>query len=379
MELVQAPLKSCSDSTVPLESGDTVLRVTTFNILAPVWTHQSIYPGMNMEEFEPLNRSKQQLKALKLLDSDIILMQECQKTELDQLMNLEDGFLKESYDVEFCPFPSTFWTNWLTDATNHEPRENGVCILTRKSVMTKLGAEHVPIDLPEWKNSLPESSLGARACCVTVEIPAWSGVKALIVTSHLDADSAYRAGLQGKALCRKLKTEESQGYDCIIWGGDFNMEWRNPALKQIRSDGFSLASQEVRTPTVYACMACMRVDHIFCSPTEPGGPVQLECLGTYVPTCPKGHCCCKVLPMLTELQWLGCSVKGEYGRCQQVVALILLLLLLPLLLLLWSPFIVNSTCGAKAQRGRVSWALETWGSDHLPVTVSIRGRAAQTA
>jgi len=357
---------------VPLPSGPDVLRVTTFNLLAPVWTHQSIYPGMDMAEFEPSRRRVQQLQALKLLDPDVVCMQECQKSELEQLLALEGGLLRGKYDVEFCPFPPTFWTNWLTDATNYEPRENGVCVLTKKSAMKKLGAEHVPIDLPGWRDMLPESSLGAHACFVKVTVNAWRQAKALIVTSHLDADSAFRAGLQGKALCRTLTTEYLRDYDCIIWGGDFNMEWRNSALGKIQSEGFERASQEVRTPTVYSCGGCVRVDHVFFA-RAPHSSVALECLGTYVPTCPMGHLF-KVIPLLTEIQWLVCSAKGDYGRCQQVATVLLMLLLFPLVILLFVPVIILATCGRGAQLRRVGWALQTCGSDHLPVTVSIRGR-----
>mmetsp|Transcript_16078 Transcript_16078/g.32693 ORF Transcript_16078/g.32693 Transcript_16078/m.32693 type:complete len:371 (-) Transcript_16078:96-1208(-) len=358
-----------SVTSIPLTTGPDVLRVTTFNILAPVWTHQSIYPGMDMSEFDPSVRRKQQLEVLKLLDPDILFMQECQKTELDELLLLEGGLLQERYDVEFCPFPLTFWTNWLTDATNGEPRENGVCVLTKKSSVTKISAEHVPIDLPEWQNKLPQSSLGAHACLVTVEIPCWGGAKALIATSHLDADSAYRAGLQGRELSKKLM--RSGQYDCFIWGGDFNMEYRNGAIQDIQHQGFTRASGEVTTPTVYSCMGCVRVDHVLCAPTAKGGPLSLECLGTYVPHCPLGHTF-KVMPLLSELQWLVCSAKGERGCCVQALTLFFLVLLFPLVLLIFSPVFIQA-CGKRRQCERVSWALKNWGSDHLPVTVSLRG------
>jgi len=358
---------------VPLPSGPDILRVTTFNLLAPVWTHQSIYPGMDMAEFDPPKRRRQQLTVVKRLDPDILLMQECQKTELDQLLVLEDGFLQLKYDVEFCPFPLTFWTNWLTDASDYQPRENGVCILTKKSALKKVRAEHLPIDLPEWRNQLPESSLGAHACLVTVEVPSWQGARALIVTSHLDADSAHRAGLQGRALCKRLlRVDERRQCDCVIWGGDFNMEYRNSALSAIQSEGFVRASEEVRTPTVYAVMGCVHVDHVFCTPTLEDGAVELRSLGTYVPTCPQGHLF-KVIPLLSEIQFLTYVLKGERGRCLQAVTAVLMLLLFPLVLIVFSPVLIMATCGKAGQLRRVSWALERWGSDHLPVTVGIRG------
>lgn len=356
---------------IPIASGPDVLRVTTFNMLAPVWTHESVYPGMDMRDFAPAARRRRQLEALKLLNPDVVLMQECQKTELDQLGELEGGLLLKRYDVEFCPFPLSFWTNWLTDATNYEPRENGICVLTKKSAMTKLGAEHVPIDLPEWESRLPKSSLGARACLVSVEIPRWGGARALIVSSHLDADSAYRAGLQGLELAKKLMRHGQ--YDCILWGGDFNMEHRNPDLNAIQREGFRRASGEVYTPSVYTCVGCVRVDHVLVAPAGAGGPLELESLGTFVPECPLGHML-SVVPFLTELQWLVCSARGERGHCVQVLTLLLLIALFPLVLLFFSPLFVLQ-CGRKRQRHRVHWALGHWGSDHLPVTVCLKGAA----
>uniref|UniRef100_A0A7S0BB91 Endonuclease/exonuclease/phosphatase domain-containing protein n=1 Tax=Pyrodinium bahamense TaxID=73915 RepID=A0A7S0BB91_9DINO len=366
-----------SDTLVgSLPVGPDVLRVTTFNILAPVWTHSSVYPGMDMSEFDPTKRGKRQLEVLKTLDSDIILMQECQKSELDQLLRLDGGHINQVYDVEFCPFPLTFWTNWLTDATNYEPRQNGVCVLTRRATLKKLRAEHLPIDLPNWQHELPEYALGAHACLVTVEVPCWGGAKALIVTSHLDADSAYRAGLQGTELARKLGQRIE--HDCVIWGGDFNMEHRHPALRAVeREGGLQPASGLLGVPTVYAVAATVRVDHVFCSAAPAAGEVAagagriaLECLGTFVPRCPMGHTFA-VLPCLTELQWIVCSVRGERGWAVACLTVLLLILLFPVTILILSPLFVHR-CGRRRQCERLSWALEEWGSDHLPVTVSLK-------
>eukprot|EP00408_Alexandrium_pacificum_P013323 CAMPEP_0171217826 /NCGR_PEP_ID=MMETSP0790-20130122/32889_1 /TAXON_ID=2925 /ORGANISM="Alexandrium catenella, Strain OF101" /LENGTH=345 /DNA_ID=CAMNT_0011683635 /DNA_START=12 /DNA_END=1045 /DNA_ORIENTATION=+ len=333
--------------SVPLETGPDVLRVTTFNLLAPVWTHQSIYPGMDMAEFEPTRRRQTQVEVLQRLDPDVVFMQECQKTELDALLELDDGVIQNKYDVEFCPFPLTFWTNWLTEATDFEPRENGVCVLTKKSAVTKLEAQHLPIDLPEWKDQLPQSSLGAHACLVTVEIPRWGGAKVLLATSHLDADSAHRAGLQGRELAKQLLNIGS--IDCFIWGGDFNMEYRNPTLKEIERMGFTRASGDVKTPTVYACMGCVRVDHIFCAVAPRGGRVAaLESLATYVPTCPMGHTI-SVVPFLSELQWLACSAMGQRGRCLQVLTVLCMIVFFPLVLLLFTPVFILA-CGRRKQR-----------------------------
>eukprot|EP00930_Biecheleria_cincta_P087687 TRINITY_DN7691_c0_g1_i1.p1 TRINITY_DN7691_c0_g1~~TRINITY_DN7691_c0_g1_i1.p1 ORF type:complete len:406 (-),score=59.50 TRINITY_DN7691_c0_g1_i1:94-1311(-) len=358
-------------SPAELPEGPDVLRVTTYNLLAPVWTHSSIYPGMDMTYFDPATRQQQQAKVLTELASDVVFMQECQKTELDALLCI--GSIASMYDVEFCPFPQSFWTNWLTDSTNYEPRENGVCVLTKKSSVRKIRAEHVPIDLPEWQKQLPVYALGAHACVVSASIPGWNEAPVLLVTSHLDADSAYRAGLQGVALSHKInQIAAAEKCDHVVWGGDFNMEYRNPAIRSIASNGFFMASGALKTPTVYAVAATVRVDHIMLSAANPSSPGQrLESLKTFVPKCPMGHTLA-VLPFLTELQWAVSTLKGDRGCIMKVLTMFALLLCFPVVLLLLSPIIIILACGRRKQCERVVWALQNWGSDHLPVTVSIR-------
>mmetsp|Transcript_37421 Transcript_37421/g.106897 ORF Transcript_37421/g.106897 Transcript_37421/m.106897 type:complete len:384 (-) Transcript_37421:92-1243(-) len=371
-----------------LPTGHDVLRVTTFNILAPVWTHSSIYPGMDMQEFEPSARRERLLRMILELDSDIVFMQECQRSELDELLQLDGGALQKTYDVEFCPFPLTFWTNWLTDTTNYEPRENGVCMLTKKVSVHKVKAEHVPIDLPSWKDELPEHALGAHACFVWVEVPRWEGATALLVTSHLDADSGYRAGLQGVELAKKIK-ERASVTDCkhVIWGGDFNMEVRNSAISGIKQEGFVQASGAVEVPTVYAVPGTVRVDHVFfyrqpaAAQANPAAPLRdddgglagappLQALATFVKRCPLGHIF-GVLPLLSELQWLACTAQGERGLLLRIVTCLFLLVFSPLLMLIFSPVLIHR-CDRPRQCQRLSWALEYCGSDHLPVTVVLK-------
>jgi len=395
------------DSVTKLPIGSDVLRVTTFNVLAPVWCHQSVYPGMDMAEFDPGLRRKHQLETILRLDMDILFMQECQKTELDLLLEADGGKLSRLYDVEFCPFPLTFWTNWLTDTTNYEPRENGVCILIRRAAMSRIRAEHVPIDLPEWKKELPEHSLGAHACFMWVKVPRWQDAEVLLVTSHLDAESSYRAGLQCRELAVQIKDRATISRSShVIWGGDFNMEIRNCAIKDVKAEGFCQAAGAKHLPTVINIAATVHVDQVLVNDRSDdqdesndssassdeglvpqgalrscnakiGKPEPLEPLATYVPVCPSGYCI-PVLPFLSELQWLMSSSNGERGTLVQALTIIFLIIFLPVIVLVFSPVLVYR-CDRKRQCQRLSWALQEIGSDHLPVTVAIRRRTTEAA
>eukprot|EP00747_Dinoflagellata_sp_TGD_P170563 gnl/TRDRNA2_/TRDRNA2_202438_c0_seq1.p1 gnl/TRDRNA2_/TRDRNA2_202438_c0~~gnl/TRDRNA2_/TRDRNA2_202438_c0_seq1.p1 ORF type:complete len:371 (+),score=44.26 gnl/TRDRNA2_/TRDRNA2_202438_c0_seq1:57-1169(+) len=351
-----------------LPKGDGVLSVMTFNILAPVWTNQSVYPGMDMDKFDAAARRTAQREWLVKMDADVVLMQECQKTELDALFTEGDGILKERYEHEFCPFPTTFWTNWLTDTTNFEPRENGVCVLTKRASMEKLKSDYVPIDLPEWSSKLPTYALGAKACMVWAKAKALGGANILIVTSHLDADSSYRAALQGSELAKKIHNlSSSSEIDEIIWGGDFNMEMRS--MGAIQDTGFKQASAALRTPSVYTVMGTLRVDHILLHDSQEKRS-KLAPIATFVPICPQGHTF-NILPGITEMQFFVSSAKGERGLCLQLLAPFICLLLLPLIILV----LCRAVLRQRACR-RLSWALKEYGSDHLPVTVCLQREGA---
>lgn len=331
-----------------------------------------------MSKFDPSLRRKAQCARLLDLDSDIILMQECQKTELDLLMSEDEGVLMAKYEVEFCPFPLAFWSNWLSDASNFQPCENGVCVLTKRTSIHKSKAQHVPIDLPAWEEQLPRHSLGAKACLVYATVPSWGDAKILIVTSHLDADSVVRAGLQGVELAKQVKKIADSVDDVYttIWGGDFNMEMRCSAMKAIQAEGFKLASGALGTPSVFAVQATVRVDHILCySKQEANANIRhfsssSSPAATFVPQCPQGHMI-NVLPFLSEICWLKCTLRGEHGFCLAVLASLLLLILFPLTLALSLPLLIHFI-DRNRQCERLSWALAEWGSDHLPVTVCLQ-------
>ena len=73
------------------------------DLLAPVWTLPSVYPSMDMSKFDPSLRRQAQRARILDMDSDIILMQECQKSQLDLLMSEDDGILLAKYSAFGLP------------------------------------------------------------------------------------------------------------------------------------------------------------------------------------------------------------------------------------------------------------------------------------
>ena len=85
----------------------------------------------------------------------------------------------------------------------------------------------VPIDLPDW--SFPAQALGAYALFVAVDLarpllPDGRAVRALLVASHIDADSSYRAELQlGRVSDLVRKTAKAETVDAIIVSRGFRV------------------------------------------------------------------------------------------------------------------------------------------------------------
>lgn len=369
-------------STVVEESFGTstndVLRVTTYNVLAPVWVNRNYYPGQDYGLFDAATRRQKWAQQVLSLSPDICFLQEVQGSELEEVMN-EEGALAKHYEQVFCPFPETFWTNWLTDTTNFEPRKNGVCMLLKRDVIKKIKVSNVPIDLPEWAKTLPVSSLGAHALFVTATLDdAGKGCTALLVVSHLDADSIHRAGLQLARLAELVKdAAATDGVDIVLWGGDFNLVHSNAAMRKITAHegGFQFASFDNNQPSVFTGACTLRVDHVLTYIVPQEHRKRTACLlsprGTYVPRCPLGHTFA-VLPFADELRNLMGYLTGEHGQAFKYLVLICALVLFPFVLVLATPYYYLKVCEAAVLRKRQAWALAEWGSDHLPVTVALQ-------
>jgi len=225
-------------------------------------------------------------------------------------------------------------------------------------------AIHEPLDLEEWKGVLPETSLGAKALLLPVTINGLaSKPKVLLVASHLDADSSYRAELQLGQLRDKVIASTTGDVKAAFWGGDFNMTARNTGLE----GRFQKLSGAMHVPTCYPYICSSRVDHLF-SRTSPDAGFQVKRLATHVPRCPGGA---KNLAFTREIQFLISTFSGERGKCVLAGTILLLIILLPVVLILLTPVFAVFCCGGKRALENQKWAVEEWGSDHLPLTVAV--------
>ena len=77
----------CS-SLSELPAGNATLQITTFNMLAPLWVHESFYPGIDAQLLDATTRRSILVERLAELQSDVVLLQEVQKDYLEQLLYL---------------------------------------------------------------------------------------------------------------------------------------------------------------------------------------------------------------------------------------------------------------------------------------------------
>eukprot|EP00931_Biecheleriopsis_adriatica_P100612 TRINITY_DN75891_c0_g1_i1.p1 TRINITY_DN75891_c0_g1~~TRINITY_DN75891_c0_g1_i1.p1 ORF type:complete len:385 (-),score=68.60 TRINITY_DN75891_c0_g1_i1:90-1244(-) len=335
-----------------LARGRDVLRVTTFNLLAPVWTHASVYPSMDMAVFDPALRRKRQRQRLLELDAEVVLLQEVQSSELRLLLQEEDGVLQTAYDVEFCAFPPGLWKGWLLDGS--EPQETGVAVLTKCAAIVQQRTEKVPL------------AGGVYANLVFAQVPAWDDAEILIATSHLDVESFFCSKAQSRQMAELLKQHvDTQAVEAVIWGGDFNMELRSSSMQGIVDLGFHATSASPTSPSAFTVYWPVRLDHILVYEGVASNGIELA--GSFLPTCPLKNKQARVLPLMSELHWFLSCAFGYGGVLRRIFATLMaplaLLLLLPALL-----SVLQWQCNCESLR----WAIEHWGSDHLPVTVALR-------
>jgi len=341
------------------------LKVTAFNILAPVWASPELYTSGSLPLLDPSARNRIVADRLLELSSDAVMMEEVEAESLENMRGTTQE-LDEKYTIHFAPFPAKLWSNWLTSSTNFEPRENGLCIMLSKSEFTEVTFEQVCID-PDDGQAVPEYSRGNFSLLAHCYSTKWKR-RVTFVCTHADADSTTLAGRQMLYLHQKLVNDlvNIKGSDdtdpVVIWGGDFNLELRSHALSHIQSkhtftccfEGF----KNITTASVYGKPGSARIDHIFAT-------TAVKTTGTDVPECPLPYVI-GTLPVHTTFGWLKESVLPSAWR--KVVLVILLLLLLPVTLMLALVMVFQTRQAA----ARSEWALREYGSDHLPVTCTLQ-------
>ena len=346
-----------ADSVVQIAGG--AIQVTSWNILAPVWADPSYYAKRSVPHLDPATRRATIARRLQEIDSDVVMMQEVEGTEL-QKMRDECAALDSTWEIHFFAFPKKLWSNWLKT----DPVDNGLCVMLRKGAFSNVATEFHCID-PQDGRPTPEFSMGNAVVIVRCTANKFGATPLAIVCNHLDADSGLLAERQVKYLHAHLAAMDPR--PATIWGGDFNLERRCRALRTVHKAGvfkcvFDGLVNEA-TASVYGMAGSARIDHIWVN-----GQLELDRSPELAPTVPE--CTLPYIlgtrPVHTTSLWLKETVLGSWWRL--IILIILLLAFLPFtLIVLVLALRQNRQAGARSE-----WALVEQGSDHLPVTCSLR-------
>merc|ERR1712183_40291 len=154
----------------------------------------------------------------------------------------------------------------------------------------------------------------------------------------------------------------------VVFGGDWNMTPAAPAYKEFEADtAWRVASGNTRSPTAFPIVTGSRLDHIFVRGNLQALSTEIPELTTCHPCCGLGPCGCScgmhwTQKVMDDLGLSKPSVPGCWRRCVG---------------LCYGPcFMLGTGCCFAAQFPssylRCKEALQEWGSDHLPVTVTFR-------
>lgn len=332
------------------------LSVTTWNILNPCIDPAKMFPGISKDIWEMPSRRPIIRSRLESLASDVLLLQEVSFAELHALLHEGSAPMSSSYDSHFVPErvqlrPVDLQSN-PDDAAAMDMR--GVAILWRKGVLTAIQC---------FCETLEESTSNPAAF-VKARVVAW-GDEVLFASKHLDArgcpPAVHRCAEELLEVTKRAAAAAGPEPSVVIFGGDCNLTNSAPAMAAMPGHGFHLASGNQGVSSCFSAITSARFDHIFIK-----GPWVAET--TNIPECPERHCC-SLTPCLHQLQvgndLLGLSRPPVPGCWRRALGI----LLLPAWLLgVVCCFLVPMPLSMK----RCRWALEEWGSDHMPVTVIFR-------
>ena len=182
---------------------------------------------------------------------------------------------------------------------------------------------------------------------------------------------------------RALDMAAETGAEAVIWGGDFNMESRSRSMAAILDRGFEHVSGGDDQPSVVG-YANIRVDHVLLH-SAPGAPA-VRTVSADVPAIPaQGICAGKralidllaawttgcLRPHLHQMQDLRAVLRGEDGLAARAAAGVACLALSPVVFVLLALVMLHIWVHGYTRRAMWEWALREYGSDHLPVRVSL--------
>lgn len=352
---------------------DGTLRVTTWNVLAPLMGGERMFPGISEDIHSQEARRPVLQRQLLSLNSDVVLLQEIRKVELARLLHEGE-----------TPLVSFFESHYVADRRSQAPEatsasdagtvlasgdgtvissddtERGVAILWRHGVLTNVAASAKDLG-PGGPPSL---------AILHATVTAWAE-DVIFATAHLDGDSPIPAVARSQQqLLQVLDATNAltQASSCsaLIWGGDANCTSYASALRKVSRHNFCIASGYPREPSCFSVITSARLDHILAR-----GSVEAK--ATEIPGCPiNAYCLCACFFHPSQLMFdcLGCSdpkVKVPmWQRCFLGICFI--------------PWFLAALCSFVPQlarsKHRCKWALQEWGSDHVPVTVIFGKRQA---
>lgn len=356
-------------ATAPDNGGAPEIRVTTWNILNPAIAPEKMFPCMGEDIWGQDNRRPIIQRRMQEFGSDILLLQEVQLSELNLLLESGQPALKLTYDCHFVeerpdllPQPSKEApaANKKGDSADPLPPESlaedgdvrGVAVLWKKGVLTSV--ERLTEGAADTTN--PAAFVRGQLAC---------GDEVLFASRHLDALGCPPAVTRCKQQIVQVGEDALEVLGrkpgiVAIFGGDCNLTTA-PAVSAMASVGYRAASGEAGPATCFSAVSSATFDHIFVRGAWATQSVE-------IPDCPEPHCCPKT-PCMHQLQ-MG---NDLLGISKPKVPGIGLRLLGCLLCPLWFMgallcFLVPMPLHVR----RCRWALQEWGSDHVPVTVVLR-------
>lgn len=327
----------------PSVPDGTLLRVLTFNVLAPMWVDHDWYAAHGIDS-EVLGREARLPKILAVIGTfmpDLVFMQEVQDSVWCELQAaLSDTF----YITDLARHGHQHWQYYSTSAGDEG---NGNCFLIRRGMT----------DTSKLMSKTCRLSPNGNTAAVAMFELAASCFKICLWNSHLESDDddhpeslAETSGLRSLQI-ESLVAEMRQTDACVhIWAGDFNTDASAPEMQTIiegedatESLYFSLATKHQELPLAYPPPLPVSIDVV----RQPAELQFMTCfdgrythpLDNIIVACPKGCSNSAVKVETKDVHWFqGPSVAGTVGQ-------------------------------------HLTYTLDRYGSDHLPVgaTISIVG------
>lgn len=286
---------------------------------------------------------------LRQIDADVVLFQELEKAELDAILA---GPL-QGYDHHFDVTAEVAHTTSIASAPW------GVAVAWRKGLLSNV--QKIDLGITGVCGPHPVATIRGT-------VNKW-GSDAIFASAHLDGEAAppsvSRSEKQVRDIGKKLRELISEKSAAIIWGGDFNQPPNSNALKSVPDRfGFKMLAGASDTPSLYHPLIMARLDHFV--------GTNVKTVNTHIPPKPSSWLCCNAqMPCYYSILWCGDRVGGTrpvaYPLCSRLVAMFLSFITC----IFWLGLIIADMCVPLCfgcvHRRRARWALEQWGSDHMPV------------